>query len=385
MKLLKFIFVILFFALICSEQILYFTPSINSKPLMGAYSIPQKPKLTLLNWLNNGFQDSLISYFEYNLKLHNFYVRTNNQINFSLFSQSAAKTVVLGKNNQLFDDYYIDGYLGKNYLGADTIKNRVARLALLQQQLAERNVTLVTLIAPGKPSIYPEDIPNNYPGLHNKSTSNYDTYIKEFQKQHIHLIDYRNYFISIKNKIPYETISSLGVHWNGYGSAIAADSLIKYLEKIRNIDMVDCIMEKGITTQEARYYDHDLMNLLNLVYKLPSKPLYYPKISFKSTPDKYKPSIILIGDSYTWAWIHSYPFFQNIFSSNSEFWYYNKIVEFMNNGAYPKNKSIESFNLAEKVKQRDFIILLFNERNLFEFDFKVTERMLKALKMQPVN
>ena len=148
--------------------------------------------------------------------------------------------------------------------------------------------------------------------------------------------------------------------------------------------MVDCMMEKGITTETPKFYDNDLMDLLNLLYKLPSNQLYYPSIRFNDSPEKYKPNTILIGDSYTWAWIHTCPFFQNIFDRNSEFWYYNRVVEFTNSGAYPSNKNVESFNLTEKIKQRDFIILLFNEHNLFEFDFNVTKNLQKAIKDYPI-
>jgi hypothetical protein len=380
MKALKSIFFILFFVLICSEQILFFLPNFDSKSLAGAYSIPNKPKLTLPNWFNNKFQDSLINYFEFNLKLHNLYVRSNNQINFNLFNQSAAKMVLVGKHHQIFEDYYIDSYIGKDYLGVDTIKKRTLVLAELQKELANKNITLVTLIAPAKSSIYPQDIPNNYPGLEKKTTTNYDTYIKEFKHQKINFIDFRNYFLQIKNKVNHPLFSNLGTHWNGFGSSLAADSLIHYLEKIRNIDMVDCVIEKGYTSQEPKYYDNDLMDLLNLMYKLPCGQLYYPNIKFKDDQSKYKPKAILIGDSFSWAWIHTYPFFQNIFDKDSEFWYYNNVIYFANNGAYAADKIVDSSTLSEKIKNQDFIILLFNEHNLFEFDFNVSKNLKHAMK-----
>lgn len=385
MKGIKYIFVALFFIIICAEQVLNFTSDIKTKELSGAFNKAKKPSFSLATWFNNSFQDSMMNYYEQNLKLHNLYVRINNQINFTLFKQISAKSVLLGKNNQLYEDYYIDSYLGKDYLGEDTINKRVADLAMIQKALEDKNITLLTLISPSKPSIYPEDMPQEYVGLQQKKISNYDAYVKAFKANNINLIDYRNYFLLLKKDATYPLFSNLGTHWNGYGVTLAADTLIKYIENKRKIEMVDCMIDKGIISDTAWYYDHDLMKLMNLCVDLPGNPLYYPKVSFMNEQSRNKPNVLLIGDSYSLALIYTYPFFQHLFGPESEFWYYNTTILHVNANTSPISNYVVDQNLYEKIARKDVVILLFNEHNLKFFDFNFTKRMNSVLQTWPEN
>jgi hypothetical protein len=383
MKAIKYVTVGLFFLILFSEEIFKFTPVHQPKNLVGAFTIPRRPKLNFTNLINYKFQDSFIDYFEYGLKYHNTYVRTINQINYNLFNKATAKSIAAGNNGQIFESYHIDSYLGKNYLGKDSIVKVINILSKLQQALEKRNTCLLVLIAPSKASIYPEDIASSYPGYDHKSVSNYDTYIEEFQKQKINYIDFRNYFLFLKKKESHKLFSNFGLHWNGFGTYLAADTLVKYIEKKKGIDMVDLLVEKGVVTKVPRYYDHDLMALLNLIVDKQGDELYYPKITFKHSENKYKPNVLIVGDSYTRSLIFTYPFFQNLFSIESEFWFYNLNVEYRNDTLNPNQENlVRNFDLKQKIENRDYIILLYNEHNFLGFDFDFSKKVSKVLEIK---
>ena len=87
MRIIKHILFISFLIIICGEQIQQYFPIIKAEPLRGSFVIPQKPTITLDNWLSGNYQDSLMKYFEYDLSFHVPYVRLRNQIGYSLFDE----------------------------------------------------------------------------------------------------------------------------------------------------------------------------------------------------------------------------------------------------------------------------------------------------------
>src|SRR5690606_16381177 len=84
------------------------------------------------------------------------FVKIKNQIEYSLFDKVNASNVIVGKNDVLFQDFYISALLGHDFLGEETIKTKVSKLKYVQDELAKNNVQFLFVIAPGKASFYPE-------------------------------------------------------------------------------------------------------------------------------------------------------------------------------------------------------------------------------------
>ncbi len=380
MRIIKHILFISFLIIICGEQIQQYFPIIKAEPLRGSFVIPQKPTITLDNWLSGNYQDSLMKYFEYDLSFHVPYVRLRNQIGYSLFDEVRGNGVEEGDHHHLYSTGYINSYLGKDFVGDNKVIDNVAKLAYVQDELKKLNVDLIFMIAPGKPSIIPEYIPKKY-DLSTKTKSNYDAYVEQFDKQKINYIDFKKYFLKLKPTSKHPLFSKLGVHWSGYGATIAADTLIKYMQQERNINMINHFQLSGTTTRIPRDTDHDMGGLMNLIYEIPSDSLYYPNLVFVKDKTKTKPNVLIIGDSFVYSWIGFYPYFQNIFDSNSSYWYYNHDLGYTN-GKCPQNTSVSSFNLKEETLHRDFILLLFNESNLLNFDSDFTAQMYDLLQKE---
>jgi len=366
--------------LICGELIQNHHRFYNSKPLQGGIVTTPKPKFTFDNWLSGNYQDSVMKYYEENMETHVFLTRLNNQIAYSVYNETKAIRVEAGKNDILFDNGYIKSYLGKDYVGEKKVVVTVNKLKYVQEELKKINIDLLFLITPGKPSYFSEYFPEKYDTV-KKTRSNYDAYREEFEKQKINFIDYRKYFLKLKPSARFPLFPKCGVHWSIYGSTIAADTLFRYLENLRHIDMTDYYYLNGKETTQPEKTDGDIVDAMNLLRDIPSFPMYYPCLVIKKNQQKIKPNILFVGDSFLWSWVGTDNFIPNIVNENTAYWYYNQTVQFPRiNGQdnFPVNK----LNLKEQTMNRDFIVLIFNESSLVNGGYNFIEQMYDMLKRE---
>ncbi|MGZ4048894.1 MAG: alginate O-acetyltransferase AlgX-related protein [Bacteroidia bacterium] len=381
MRLTKHILFALFLLILLSEQVLFFKLPSSIGALKGAFVPVEKPVLSFDNWYSGQYQEQFMKYHEQNMFVHPLLIRLRNQISYSFFNELNSKDIEEGKNHVLFESAYIDQYMGKYFLGDDSIAKKIKKLAFVQAELKKRNIDLIFVIAPGKPSILPEYLPARY-DLSQKTKSDYDAYAEQLQKQKINYIDITSYFKKIKHNSKHALFTKCGTHWSGYGATLAADTTFKYLEKLRNIDLPDYYDAGGEESFIPRGTDADLGNVLNLMVDIPSDKMYYPKIIFKKDPSKTKPNLLIIGDSFVWSWIGFYEFLPNLFNEKTSFWYYNHDVGW---GANPENKLVKDLDLKNEALNRDVIIIVNNEVSLYNSGQHFIENMFKMLKKETEN
>jgi len=86
----------------------------------------------------------------------------------------------------------------------------------------------------------------------------------------------------------------------------------------------------------------------------------YPKISFITKPNKTRPKLLTIGDSYYWAFI-SNQIVDSMYSGH-QYWYY--FTGIWPDIWTPKNISVE-LNLQQEIEKQDVILLSMTELNAF--------------------
>lgn len=382
MKIIKHILFILFFYVFLSELLQNHKPYYAFKALQGESIREKKPELSIDTWLSGEYQEHQMKYFEQNLDMRPFLIRLHNQLAYSIFGETNAINVEVGKDQVLFDVGYIKSYLGQNFIGENEIINRVNMLSFVQQELKKRNIDLIFIIAPGKPSVLPEFLPSKY-DLSKRTRSNYDAFSEQLEKQKINHIDVTKYFLKLKPTSKHPLFTRCGVHWSGYGATVAADTLFKYMEKLRNIDMVDFYDAGGEESTSPRSSDADIGDLLNLMYEIPSHKMYYPNMVFKKDVKKTKPNVLIIGDSFVWSWINFYNYFPNLFNDNSAFWYYNHEVGW--SPSDHNNTLTANLNLKEQTSQRDFILIVNTESSLDNPGAFFIEQMFETLHADTLN
>jgi hypothetical protein len=370
----SFLFLLVFIAV--WKQVSVWSPA----PVKGVYESPAMPHLTLASFMDGSFQDQYEKFTEDMKGMKGIFTRIRNQCDYTLFGIPHAERIVRGKQGYLFSEKNIEAVMGRNFAGEEYIRTKVKELAAFQKLLwTQEGILLVVIFAPDKASFYPELIPDrlkkNVQGI-----TNYDLYRQYCIEAGVNLIDFNHYFIGMKDTVQYRLFSKTGVHWSTYGAYLAADSLVRYLEKKLGRTLNAPILDGITQSRFPRDEDDDIGQALNLFFTIPQAGLAYPSYHFGDQPGTCKPPALFIGDSYYWNWQRP-GIIRKIFS-NEDFWYYDKDIFPVRPGGASSTWQVD---LKEQICRQDVIIILqsangeeintgfgFIDRSLPEFDTSAT-------------
>ena len=328
---------------------------IKLKPLEGYYVDTEKNKFSWKDWFSASYQEVQDKYLTEHFGFRSFFIRLNHQWRFSLFNKAKTAWVIVGKENYLYEENYIKAWYGDDFIGQDSIEQRMYKLKLLQDTLDQLGKKIIVVLAPGKGFFYPEYIPDNY--HKDRGITNVDVYWHYIEKWNINCIDFHRYFIDNKEKSPYPLYPQYGIHWSYYGMCFAADSMVRYIEN-RNKIRMPRIYWNEVKISQPKKDDNDISKAMNLLFPPRTFDMAYPEIQFESDSGKTKPSLLVISDSFYWG-IYNMGW-GNLFTNN-HFWFYNKEI-------YPeqfKNPfTTEDINLQDEILKYDIIIILSTDANL---------------------
>ena len=282
--------------------ILLFTPLIEYKfngekpsSLKGSFEAPIKP--FKFSWINGNHQEAFTNYFKYHLGFRDAFVRTFNQVQYSFYNKTSAKDVQIGKENYLYEGGYIRDYMGLNFIGEEKITNRLKQIKNIQEELKQDSINLILAFAPGKASYFPEYFPTKY-DTSIKTLSNYRCYTQKCEELRLDFIDFNSFFIKLKAQSGPLLFPKGGIHWGEYGVATSLDTLSKYIEQKRRINMPRFKIEELVYQDQLNESDRDISDAMNLLiepeyYKMPT-----PKVKFLKQKEDIKPRLLIIGDSY---------------------------------------------------------------------------------------
>jgi hypothetical protein len=326
------------------------------RPLSGDYVPAKDIPITRHTWLTKEFQDNKEKFLNDHFGYHHTYIRLHNQLAFHLFNKAKANGVIIGKKNYLYEEKYIDAYYGTDFIGVDSIRKRMLMVDYIVDTLKKMNKTFLVVFAPGKASYYPEYIPKNK--IAPKGITNMEVYSQLAIEYQIPHINFHAWFIQNKTKSPYPLIPRYGIHWSQYGSVIAADSILKTIEKERSIDIPEMDWKK-INIMDAKDADIDIENGMNLLFPFKPEKMAYPEVIYKEAlPGQTKPSVLVVGDSYYWQIFGSG--ISTIFD-RSDFWYYFKSAH---SPRYEQTKKMEDVDIIDEINQHQVIIIMASDLHL---------------------
>lgn len=338
------------------------------KPLIGSYVLSEKPKITLENWFSGKYQQAQDTYITEHAGYRPGWVRLYNQWNYSLFNETNASGVIVGKENYLYEEGYIKAYYGIDFIGDEKIKQITQQLKFVQDTLKKKGIDFVVVFAPGKGSYYPEYIPDYYKHVGIGKT-NYEAFNNCFKQQAINYIDMHSWFKSMKKTTKYPLFSKTGIHWSAYGQYFAVDSLTKYISSIRNYQIPYFVLDTIVESTKPILGDDDIGLGMNLFSQIPDIKLAYPKFHVNRKSKKNDPKILVIGDSFYWSLFNSHVS-ADLFN-NGEFWYYNEQVY---SASYSKEVLVKNQNLKQKLLENQVVVLLLTDSNLHRFGFGFVEQ-----------
>lgn len=271
----------------------------ESKPLEGYSEAVEKMWFSSDGWWSGEYQEATSDWLNENFGFRPELVRIYNQIAYSLYNDAKSSGTIIGKDEYLYELDYITSYNGEDYLGGAAWNERVIQLKQLQDSLATRKVTLLICLAPGKASFYPEYIPDEY-GKGSDST-NYKMLSQLLRENNINHIDYNKWFMEMKGATQYPLYPKTGIHWSRYGSLMAIDSLIKYVEHKRNVNMPNVIWERTLPGDTLRSPDDDIGRALNVYFPPSTLQMGYPEFHYEDRAGKDSVSMMVISDSFFWS------------------------------------------------------------------------------------
>ncbi|MEI6899569.1 MAG: hypothetical protein WCL00_06810 [Bacteroidota bacterium] len=355
--LLPLILVLLLIPFLQSMTLLFPETKLNGFVLLNPR--PDLKRFSWHRWFDGSFQEDYSKRREDHIGLRNTLFRLHNQYDFSLFGITHAQGFIKGREGNLFEEDYIHEYTGNYFIGKKVWEKKLWKLKQISDDLKSLHVDLIPVIEPGKASFYPELIPSRFhPG--NRNLSNHDFTLYLFDQMGIEYLDLNRYFLNMKDTSRYPLFPKYGMHWSIYGVTLAVDTLIKYIEKVRNTDLPGFKIDGIDLSDSLRYTDNDIGNMLNLIFPLPKVKAAYPRITFEYAPGKKRLKVLVIADSYYLNIVNG--FADQIFGKE-EYWYYNSKV-------YPAiidNENpvyVDKSDLRKKLQEFDVILLMTSEINM---------------------
>ena len=371
MKLWKQIFFGLLFLMMILPAIQQKLLLIDEKPLQGAFDQTAAPNLDSLsweNWKDGRFQQEFSDNLEAHIGFHNSLLRLYHQLTYSLFREANAEGVIAGKNGELFEEDYIKAWMGEYYIGESVWQNKAEKLKAIQDTLSKLGKSFFIILEPGKGSLYPQRFPGKYdPDA--KNVSNYDVLIKYLNHFEVNTLDLNACFIDWADTSTYRLFPRGGTHWSYYGAALAADTMIDYLQKLHGNGIPEMKIKQLEKREKIRHPDDDIWLAMNVIAQAPEDDLIYPKIGFDENT-KASQKALFVGDSFYFNW-QSDGIMHDAFA-DCNFWYYNKQVW---NRAGVEAGTVDELNFGEEIAKTNIIAIMITERFHQNFAWNFDEQL----------
>ncbi|MFN8286835.1 MAG: hypothetical protein U0V74_08800 [Chitinophagales bacterium] len=348
--------------------------NIPLKPLAGenVNSGPLKPQLQDSTLLSGSYQDSLSLYAEHFNPVRNLLTRVYSQLMYSVFHDCPGY-VRAGDYPYLFTSGYLDAWTGTSCPGDSILEIRFKKVDSLNQWLNKRGKKLLVVLAPGKATFDSGHAPDFYK-RHTLPVNTYSIVKHLYEGSDIPFIDLQAYFLKIKDTCRYALYPKQGEHWSLYGASLGYDSICRKMEHLLNKELIQVTYGGGYTSVKDDYKENDVYELLNLFSAAEPDTLFYPWFSDKAgTAGKYRPRVLLIGDSYVWPILKSYVTY-NI-SPDSRYWWHLD-TQWALSGPYLEPVPISTLNIEEEINRFDIVVFLFTEINYASFDEQLYDRII---------
>lgn len=348
---------------------------LKSEELKGKFEVFNKPLRSLSIIKSGEYQEKFNAYVDHNFGGRTFLIRCLNQLKFFLFHQSDAPGVVVGKYNYLYLSSYTNNYMGLNFVGFEKIDETVKKLKQIQDSLKKFDVDLLIVFAPGKASFYSEFLPD-YMNRQKKQFNNHGVYSAAFAKYGVNYLDLNSWFVTQKRRTRYALYPELGVHYTPHGTFLSTDTIVRYIEKMRNIDLPDVSKYTVYLSDSLREQEHDVEELMNLREAMFHQPVPYFKLETQKNETHVKPDLLAIGDSYWWQITGldlPKPFFKR-----DVYWYYNNSV-YINN--VKQEKTVGGLHYGDEILGRDVVVIMASEATYDLFPYGFIEKAFPVLCM----
>lgn len=365
----------------------------NELELSGVSDTVLKPSVSLSAVRSGEFQSDFEEYFKYKLATRKLLSRLYNQILYTIFNSTDSSSIVVGKENYLYETAYPQAYLTE-VTGAEeeSLAKKFEELAELKHLLNERGVALIVRMSPTKAEHYPEYLPMAYNRFirmkHNGEyrPNWYQVFTKEIAKTDIPYYD-RYDLIQDMMRDGHVLFTKGGTHWTLAPITEYINGLNTYMEKLLNMKIGRMIVESesNIVGRMGIGTDSDIWDICwNALY---AKPNYLsPNIKFNVQTGEFMPRILNVGQSFSTILLYAIyidhippPIWSETYFS----WYNGRVIHYPSSSGSPYGEQIsEKTDDFDLYLNMDVIMIEFLENTAYPYStqFDFVGNMLKYLK-----
>lgn len=345
-------------------------------PLQGAFTLSPRPGFSSQAFVAGTYQQQAERFIEDRIGFRPLLIRIRNQIDFMLYNKANGEGIIIAGKGVIIEEDYILEYLGKLFIGEKTINQKLERVRFVQDTLFRMGINLAIVFEPGKASYHADLIPKRYqPQLAESTTSNYEYFTRRCSELGIRCLDLNQYFKTLKPTTPYPLYPKYGTHWSNYGMVVASDTLVKYVEKLCGKPVNHFRIKETVVSTSLQDTDFDGGASMNLLWKPSSGNMAYPRIEFQNVPERFRPMVLVVADSYYWN-IYNAGIPRNIFA-NEDFWYYHRMVY---PDHYNEGKTVDQVDIQQEVEKQDVILVMITERFLYTAFWNFTDDLYRIYK-----
>ncbi len=297
-------------------------------------------------------------------------VRAKNQFIFSLFHQSAASGVVIGQHDQLYEQFYINEFCGRQInQNLSHISQWGDSLQQIQNALEKMGKKFVYVITPSKAAQYPEDLPQsaacakNFKLIPDKLTP----YVHALSDHHVHNFNGANFIHEKRQDYSIPLFPRGGTHWNVLAAGMALQEINQSLAL-----PFGSINFNWRPALQAEGTDRDLLDLLNLLWPDATYPTAVITHEIPQQSCSLSPKLLAMGGSFLHEILVAAT--QAQCPPQIDYWFYmrteNLGVELGHYWRKPREagngerQSAEDAILDANIQNADVVILEENESNI---------------------
>ena len=358
------------------------------KALKGVVVEEAKPEFTFRNCCDGSFQQQVEPYLKQHFGFREPLIRLHNQYLWDFYGKTPVTEgqVTFGKDGWMYEPWVVADHYQRqfrNYASdsaqmAALLTEEAQRVLQLQESLDSYGIKLFVCMVPAKDLICPKYLPENQDTRFDDQPKISARYFNEeiYTRLGVNHLNLEQWFLHIKDTADFMLFPKTGTHWSRYAALQAADTLIRYMEHLGDINMPNLVIGPKYLGDKAIDPDDDLESLLNLIRPLPKPKYYYADVASDHDSTAVKPKVIVVGDSFWWTIAFQLPFGELF--SQIPYWYYNSSVYY-----YPPYNSVDELDLAEELLSADFIVLFYSATQQYRMNDGFTQKALDALESMP--
>jgi len=357
--------------------------------LHGIAFLGDFPTISKKGLLSEKYQKKTADYLQKNNGVWPWMVKASNQVFYQAFNQISANSstsVACTKEGGLFQPMYLTSFNRTKPYSEKKLGNIPEKVKNLQDILAKRGVSLITLVSPNRIALYPEILPEGYVDRTRLGRQNsYDVLPERFNKLGVNIIDMFQFFLEHRNGAygEGEVFPPTASHWNEVASCVAVNSIYSKLSALKSIKLPQIECDKFELKMPPTEADTDLLEIANLLFParlLKPSPVVIGGTRNDGTPESNikRPRILLIGTSFLFA-IQKNLEKHKLAEKSPLFFYYRQTRDVSTKSFHNLRKN---FNWEKDILSYDAIVIESNQASIGKIGHGFVDHALKYFRQR---